>query len=230
MAEDKLIKLSTPFPQPLEVQAPSPTQVGSLHWFLSRTFNNDQEAVGWLEEVSMGSGEMYAPMGKLARVVREWIDSNHPWDWNKAGKVAGVKTEHIMKQLSEGMREIGKLVGGLKVSMEVGGLIDMSLRSAMVEGRQGFSDRKMLLEIAGVVEKSGGVNVQVNQNNVGIGIDALKGGGLKALNQFSDTERELDTDVRERMGEDEVIEGEIVEESEREAFPNPSESQNSSKL
>lgn len=200
--EDGELVWGSMVPRVEEVRAQRPGEAGSLDWVLDRSFDGRLEALGWLEGMVDGGEELEAPIGRMCVAARVWEERGEGWDWNKAAKWAGVRAEEVLRELGRGMREMTRMVGLIRVARSQGEVLEAAIETAKMIGREGLGDRKMLLEVLGLVEgEGGGVNVSVNQQ-MGVKFDGgLKGGGLVALKQFVEVEREMDGRVRDGEGE-----------------------------
>ncbi len=193
-------------PAAKDVEAQREGESGSVDWVLSQALGPKEAALGWLEGLVRKTDVFEVPIGRMVLAAKAWVDAKQPWNWNKAAVVAGVTSEQVMAELAKGMRQLGQMTAMVKMARELPKVAEAAVESAQILGKEGFSDREMILRMMGLIESKPGVSVNVQQNNI-TKVDGLKGGGLEPLKQFSEGAEEIDRGFREGQ----VIEGEIVE-------------------
>lgn len=184
-------------PSPTHIQAPDPSTPGSASWVLGQAFDNPLQALEWLEGMVGDDLTGELPVGRMCVIAREWEDRQVPWTWNQVAKLAKVGGDEIFKLLSEGMKSVSRLAGQLQATKSLDLVIQSAIQNALTGGTQGFADRKLLMELAGAIEPaSKGVNVQVNQQ-MGVKVEGLKGGGVGVMKAFRQTADEIDDQTRQ---------------------------------
>jgi len=190
-----------------DVVAAREGESGTVDWVLGQALGPRKEALGWLEGLVKSTDLFEVPIGRMVLAAKTWIEQGERWDWNKAAAVAGVSSEQVMSELAKGMRQLGQMTAMVKMARELPKVAEATIESAQILGKEGFSDREMVLKMMGLVESKGGVQVNVQQNNVNR-MEGLKGGGLAPLKQFTEGAEEIDGMFREGQ----IVDAEIVEE------------------
>ena len=195
-------------PLAIDVEAQGEGESGSVDWVVTQALGSRTEALAWLEGMVRRTDVFEVPIGRMVLAAKAWIAAGQQWDWNKAAKVANVTSEQVMGELAKGMRQLGQMTAMVRMARELPKVVDATVESAQILGKEGLGDRELVYRMVGLDQRSGGVNVNVQQNNV-TKVDALKGGGLAPLKQFSDGGEEIDRGFREGQ----VVDAEIVEET-----------------
>jgi hypothetical protein len=197
-------KKGRPFmPRP---EAPPPEQPGSVDWACQLLFGSVPEALRMIESIVAGAGSGAPEHWKrLCLLYRQWER------WHTRGKLESPPTlnqvcytldfpaERFLGELQASLQQLNLKLGQIKASQAAPQVLEAAIQWAQTEG--GAKDRELVLEVAGVLQRGRGLQVNVNQQVAVTGERER----LKApLLQFRETVEAIDSEVRE------VVEGEIV--------------------
>jgi len=178
------------------LNAPPPSQIGSVDWTMSHLFGDREKAVEIIESLVAGQGENADE--KWVRFVilyRQWEQKGLNPTLNQVCYSLNFDARDFIGELQMGMKSLFTKIGAIKATMAIPAIVQKVVDVA--ESDEGDTkDRELALRLAGMIEDKNGLNVQINnqQNNIMLKSDREK---MKTpLLQFSDTVIDIDNEVR----------------------------------
>jgi hypothetical protein len=185
-----------------KLNAPPPSQIGSVDWTMAHLFGDREKAVEIIESLVAGQGENADEKWlRFVILYRKW-ELQHkkgilpdPPTLNQVCHSLNFDARDFLGEFQMGIKSLFTKVGAIKATMAIPAIVQKVIDVAESdEGDRG--DRELALKLAGMIEDKNGLSVQINnqQNNIMLKSDKEK---MKTpLLQFSDTVIDIDNEVR----------------------------------
>ena len=189
------------------LNAPAATQPGSVHWTMLMLFGEERKAIEMIESLVAGQGNQAEEKWvEFCLLYRKWQLEGLEPNFNQVCHSLDFDAKDFIGQLQVGIQSMMKTIAHTKLALSTPRVINNLIDKATNPD----ADTKTIelhLKTSGVLESSGGVNVNVLQQNNNTVMTKSEKEMLKTpLRQFSDTLKDIDATVRE----EDVIEGELV--------------------
>jgi hypothetical protein len=186
-----------------KLDAPPPSQIGSVDWTMCHMFGDREKAVEIIESLVSGQGENADEKWvRFVLLYRQWEiqyrrgDLEVPPNLNQVCHSLNFDARELLGELQMGMRGLFTKIGAIKATMEIPAIVDKVIEVALSdEGDKG--DRELALKLGGMIEDKSGMNVNIhNTNQNAIMLKGEKDRMKSPLLQFSDTVIDIDDEVR----------------------------------
>lgn len=159
-----------PWPEP-PADAPPPESLGSLDWWSTASLGSSNEAIKLLESLLSGQGsKAQAPLVRLAKLWRQWeLDFTsgsipYPPTLNQAAQALSLNPAQVISFLQSGISALALAQSQVRLALGMPQVVAAAVASA-TDNENGFQDRKLLFEASGLITKSGGPAVVINNSN-----------------------------------------------------------------
>lgn len=186
-----------------KLNAPPPNQIGSVDWTMNHLFGSTEKAIEMIESLVAGQGSNADE--KWIRFIlqyRQWeIDYKKdllpaPPTLNQVCHSLDFDVGIFLKELQSGIQQVMKSLSHLRASLDAPAIVSNLTKRASSEEAD-VREMELALKIGGVIDSSGGVNVQINNTNQNaVMLKSEKEQMKNALHQFRSTVIDIDDEVR----------------------------------
>lgn len=190
-----------------KLAAPAATQPGSVHWTMLMLFGGEKPAIEMIESLVSGQGNQADEKWvEFCLLYRKWEQEGLEPNFNQVCHSLDFDAKDFISQLQVGVQSMMKTIAQTKLALSTPCVINNLIDKA-TDPEADTKTIELHLKTSGVLETSGGVNVNVLQQNNNTVLTKTEKELMKTpLRQFSDTLKDIDASVRE----EDVIEGELV--------------------
>lgn len=206
MESDKLVPRGTgrlPVPR----TAALPDTPGSAEWTARAAFGGAEAFRAMLGQmVAAGGAEVDPKWRRLVSLDLRLRAGGLELNLNELCATAGVDDAELLAFVGAGVRSLNKTIATIKAATMAPAVIGLALEAA-ADTEKGLGDRKMLLEIAGVIEKGPGLTINNNNQAVANAHNMHREELRAPLRRFRAVQEDIDAAARDA----EVIDGEVVD-------------------
>lgn len=184
------------------LDAPPPSQIGSIDWTMAHLFGDRDKAVEIIESLVAGQGENADEKWvRFVLLYRQWQiqhmrgELEYEPTLNQVCHTLNFDAKDFISELQGGIQNLFTKVGSLKATMAIPAIVDKVIEVA--ESDEGTkADRELALKLGGMLDEHNGINIQINNQNNSVMLKSEKDRMKSPLLQFSDTVEFIDNEVR----------------------------------